>query len=254
MEILQDDKCSKIESLLMRGYSQHALPYIQERINNEPEENYWYRLKLYALLDRYQVEEIRKLIHVIKSKFPNTVESVIADAFVAGLSFKEIKRRLLTARNLDCKDPFLFYMIGKIYFYQGLFKLALTNFQTCLALNQNFYLAINFYGDCLSKFGYHDLASNHFKCLFKNDVAFNKQELLTKTLVSYWVNQKNVLAELYFEPHERNTFFKISDIMLNYFFDHLSFSQKTSQGGLYRQFIASVKSGDFNRKVNCTRF
>jgi len=222
MENLQDDNRSQIESLLVRGYSQKALLFIQDRINNEPKINYWYRLKLYALVDRYQIGEIRKLITVIHSNFPNSVESLIADAFVTGLNFKETTGRLMAARNLDCSDPFLSYLIGKICFFQGLFDDAFTNFQECLALNQNFFLAMNFYGDCLSMFGYYGLASKQFKCLYINDVAFNKRELLTKTLVCHWVNQKQELAELYFEPDERNTFYETSNMMLKYFVDHMS--------------------------------
>jgi hypothetical protein len=119
MKQLGGNRKAEIENLLQKGDSPAALPLIQSWINLEPEEPAGYRFALYALEDLKKTREIQQLSMVIKKKFPNSVESAIADALESGLYLCEKKRRLLAARKLDPQDPFLCFIYAKFCYYMG---------------------------------------------------------------------------------------------------------------------------------------
>lgn len=139
----------KIESLIQKGEIQSALILINEQIHQNPDTKIWYRLKLYALEELHRIQEIQKIIPIIHEKFPNSVESAIAQSFVPGLYMQEKNRRLKSARKLDQEDPFLPYVYGKFCYFQGRDDLAIHHFQVCISKTDNFFLAKQYYRNCL---------------------------------------------------------------------------------------------------------
>jgi hypothetical protein len=184
MELHYPEKQKIIESMIQRGYSHNALRLLNDQIRQDPQAAIWYRLKLFALDEAHRTNESQRMIPVVKEKFPNSVEAMIASALTSGLYSREKNKRLLAAKKSDPEDPFIDYLYGKFCYYQENYYAALIHFQDCLTKCNTFFLAMFLYGNCLSGFLMPELASKQYECILHNDVAFNK----TMILVRKWIN------------------------------------------------------------------
>ncbi len=130
-----------IECSILLGNLGQAVQILDPLLESQPDEPTWYRLKLITSYENMKIQEVQRLIFLIRQKFPASPEREIAEALMPGLSASQRGVRLNKAIERMPNDPFLYYLRAKNFIYQGKSAQAIRDLKRSLQLEPDFILA-----------------------------------------------------------------------------------------------------------------